>query len=362
MSKEDKKKKTPLQMFPNKKKKKQITQPKKQIPKKQTTKQIPKKQTTKQIPKKQIIKQVGEQLFQKQKQVRQQLEKMSLNELRDFVKKNKIEVKAKDKQTLIGRLIPRINIKKGKQLKIKEKHFGHRWDLFRWIDNFYKDNKGFICIKLLPNIYLYRGNKNKTILNRETYFAPWYGTTNGYIPKKKTGFLEIYQIKNNNLKLLDLSNVENINKLLRDTFHNKEEYQMIKEITIGAVIMATMEAMIYAPSLSIYAKFFSQFESETQPYQLTIPLRRSVMVNDFKFSQWLCKNNYDGYASVDMISISPEGKIGKTPDFPAEIMLCSPQNDVQLIRRITTKAFETLTDMEESIGQQYLNLNLQTNR
>ena len=174
--------------------------------------------------------------------------------------------------------------------------------------------------------------------------------------------MEIYQIKNNNLKLLDLSNLENINKLLRDTFHNKEEYQMIKEITIGAVIMATMEAMIYAPSLSIYAKFFSQFESETQPYQLTIPLRKSVMVNDFKFSQWLCKNNYDGYASVDMISISPEGKIGKTPDFPAEIMLCSPQNDVQLIRRITTKAFETLTDMEESIGQQYLNLNLQTNR
>ena len=173
--------------------------------------------------------------------------------------------------------------------------------------------------------------------------------------------MEIYEVKNNNLKLFDFSNLENINKLLRDTFHNKEEYKMIKEITIGAPIMAVMEALIYSPSLSIYAKYFSQFETETQPYQLTIPLRRSVMVNDFKFNQWLCKHNYDGYASVDMISVSPEGKIGKTPDFPAEIMLCLPQNDVQLVKRITTKKYQTLTDMEESIGKQYLNPVIQTN-
>ena len=113
---------------------------------------------------------------------------------------------------------------KPKQVKNKNKDdtaFGLQSTKYRWIENTYKMN-GFTCIKLFNNTFLYRGNKKKTELKHyETYFAPWYGTTNNYIPKRAEGYMEIYELYNKNLKLFDLSNLENINKLLRDTFHNK---------------------------------------------------------------------------------------------------------------------------------------------
>mgnify|MGYP003331015951 FL=1 len=162
--------------------------------------------------------------------------------------------------------------------------------------------------------------------------------------------MEIYQIKNNNLKLLDLSNLENINKLLRDTFHNKKEYEMIKRITLGKIVMTILKM---TGQKSRYAKYFTQLETPSQPYQFKILLRTSIIKEDFKFGQWLCKKNYDGYAARDMYYT--KDLIMEFPSFPAEIMLCTPKNDLQMVKCIKTKRFNTITQMEETIGKEFLN-------
>ena len=197
---------------------------------------------------------------------------------------------------------------------------------------------------------MYRGNKVKTNLqNRETYFAPWYGTSNNYLPKKGEGYFEIYKLKNEKLKLFDLSNIDNVNKLLRDTFYNKEDYAMIKRITLGRVVMTILQT---AGHRSGYAKFFTQLETPSQPYQFKILLRTSIIKEDFKFGQWLCKRNYDGYAARDMYYTKD---LVIQPSFPAEIMLCTPKKDVQMVKCIKTKRFNTITKMEETIGKDFLN-------
>lgn len=236
----------------------------------------------------------------------------------------------------------------------QEKVFGLEWSGYRWIERTYKDSDGYTCIKLCDNVNLFRGNKTKTELkNRETYFAPWHGTTINYIPKKGTGYMEIYKLKNKNLKLFDLSNVENMNRLLRETFHNKEDYTLIKNITMGKTVMATLEASLY-PHLTRFAKYFSQLQTQNQPYQFKRLLRTSIIKEDFKFGQWLCKRNFDGYAARDMYD-SRDFPPLKIPTFPAEIMLCTPKNDVELVKRITTMRYKTITEMQESIGHPYLN-------
>lgn len=243
--------------------------------------------------------------------------------------------------------------KDAKKKDAEQKVFGLEWSHYRWIERTYKDSDGYTCIKLYDNVRLFRGNKTKTELkNRETYFAPWHGTTIGYIPKKGTGYMEIYELKNKNLKLFDLSSVENINRLLRETFHNKEEYNMIKKITMGKTVMAGFEASPH-PQLIRFAKYFSQLETDNQPYQFKTLLRTSIIKEDFKFGQWLCKRNFDGYAARDMYD-SRDFPI-KFPSFPAEIMLCTPKNDVQLVKCIPTHRYKTTTEMQESIGRQYLN-------
>lgn len=245
-------------------------------------------------------------------------------------------------------------VKKKQKVPKEQKVFGLEWSHYRWIERTYKDNDGYTCIKLFDNTHLFRGNKTKTDLkNRETYFAPWHGTTINYIPKKGTGYMEIYELKNKNLRLFDLSNVENINRLLRETFHNKEEYDMIKNITMGKTVMATLEASLY-PHLTRFAKYFSQLQTETQPYQFKTLLRTSIIKEDFKFGQWLCKRNFDGYAAKDMFD-SRDFPMPKFPAFPAEIMLCTPKNDVVLVKSITTTRYKTLVEMQQSIGAEYLN-------
>lgn len=233
----------------------------------------------------------------------------------------------------------------------EEKIFGLRSKCYRWIEKTYKDENGFCCIQLLPNVYLYRGNKVKTNLqNRETYFAPWYGTSRNYLPKRGEGYFEIYKLKNERLKLFDLSNIDNINKLLRDTFHNKEDYEMIKRITLGKIVMTMLQM---TGQKSRYAKYFTQLETQSQPYQFKILLRTSIIKEDFKFSLWLCKKNYDGYATRDMYDT--KDLIIQFPSFPAEIMLCTPKNDLQMVKCIKTKRFNTITEMEETIGKDFLN-------
>lgn len=259
-----------------------------------------------------------------------------------------------------GKVIPKVKKKlavpRKKKVVIPEqqKLFGLAWDRYRWIDKTFKCHDGFTCIKLYDDVHLFRGNKIKTNLqNKETYFAPWHGTTINYLPKKGTGYLEIYKLKNKNLNLFDLSDLENVNRLLRESFHNKEEYTMMKNITIGKVGLAHLETSPH-PHLSTFYKFFSQLQTDTQPYQFKTLLRTSIIKEDFKFGQWLCKHNFDGYAARDMFS-AQDYPIKKFPAFPAEIMLCTPKNDVQLVKRIDTIKYKTKTAMQQSIGREYLN-------
>lgn len=270
------------------------------------------------------------------------------------ISKEKPKDKPKDKPKEKLKPKDKNPIKKKKEVTKDQKLFGLEWNKYRWIERTYKDSDGYTCIKLFNNVKLFRGNKTKTDLkNRETYFAPWHGTTVNYIPKKGTGFMEIYELKNKNLKLFDLSNLENINRMFRETFHNKEEYKMIKNITMGKTVMANLEASLY-PHLSRFAKYFSQFQTETQPYQFKTLLRTSIIKEDFKFGQWLCKHNFDGYAARDMFD-SRDFPMPKYPAFPAEIMLCTPKNDVVLVKSIITTRYKTLYEMQQSIGAKYLN-------
>ena len=281
----------------------------------------------------------------KQKKETKKEEKREQSPKGTQVNKKTREVKAKQKKAVPSKKVV---------IRKQEKVFGLEWSGFRWIERTYKDNDGYTCIKLCDNVNLFRGNKTKTELkNRETYFAPWHGTTINYIPKKKTGYMEIYKLKNKNLKLFDLSNLENVNRLLRETFYNKEEYTMIKNITMGKTVMAHLEISLH-PHLSRFAKYFSQLQTENQPYQFKTLLRTSIIKEDFKFGQWLCKRNFDGYAARDMYD-SRDFPTIKIPAFPAEIMLCTPKNDVELVKRITTTRYKTKTEMQESIGHPYLN-------
>ena len=234
--------------------------------------------------------------------------------------------------------------------KRDDKIFGLQSTQYEWMDSVYQYND-FWCIKVKPNLFLYRGNKVKTNLkNQATYFAPWYGTSNSYLPKGKEGVFEIYQIKANvTLNLLDLSKLENLNKLLSTYFDDKPIYEMIKNVTIGKVIQAKLSVN---PKVND-AKKFSKLETDTQPYQLKYPIRTSIIKDDYKFSNWLCEQGFDGYAAEDMNFTKNFLTNKKT--FPAEIMLCNPKDDVIVVKSFPTRKFRKLSLMEKAIGEKFLN-------
>lgn len=196
-----------------------------------------------------------------------------------------------------------------------------------------------VIAKLQPNLYLYRGNRKKIELsNIATYFAAWYGTCNFYMGTKK-GYLNIYQLKNNNLNLLDISDVRTINTLLRKSFHDKEKYEMIKRIFIASYI-----SVGYAVNGHNFKKghYFTQFETESQPWQLSRPLRNSAKDIDFEFANYLCEIGFDGYVAEKIMG------------FHAEVMLCKPEKDVKLLKEIHRTKFKNIDKMTQAV-QPYLN-------
>ena len=234
--------------------------------------------------------------------------------------------------------------------KQNDKIFGLESTKYRWIDSNYKYN-GYWCIKLTPGLFLYRGNKVfSNLTNQATYFAPWHGTSNSYLPKGKDGYFSVYQIKHaKNLNLMDLSKLENLNKLLSTYFHDKPIYEMIKNVTIGKIIEAKISVN---PNVND-AKKFKTLETPTQPYQLKYPIRTSIIKDDYKFSNWLCEQGFDGYAAEDMNFTKNFLTNKKT--FPAEVMLCNPKNDVVFLKGFPTRKFTKMSLMEKAIGENYLN-------
>lgn len=223
----------------------------------------------------------------------------------------------------------------------QQKLFGKSSEEIDWIQSRRIENS-LVIATLKPNLYLYRGNRKKiTLEEKGTYFAPWYGTCNYYMGTKK-GYLNIYRLKNNNLRLLDISDLTTINTLLRNHFHDKETYNLIKGIFIHYLILIRYEK---GDSNFNYNRIFSQLETETQPWQLKKPIRNSNRQKDFQFVNFLCKQNFDGYIAEDM----HDKTNFRSKEFPAEIMLCNPQRDVELMKEIHRTKFRTITAMTKEV-------------
>jgi hypothetical protein len=244
-----------------------------------------------------------------------------------------------------------VHAKKPEQkiLQQEQTKFARKSTTINWIKSRKREN-GLEIIELEPELFLYRGNrKYKQLENISTYFTIWYGTTNHYIGTNK-GYINIYELKNQNLKLLNVSDINSINLLLQKSFDNKAIYKIIKRFFISVMIEESYK--FNGPKFR-FNKYFSQFETKNQPWQVSVPMRSSFIDNDFKFSKYLCNLGYNGYVSDDMFSSKDSNFKQKT--FPAEIMLCEPKKNLKEVKSIFTKRFKKITEMKKEIGQSFLN-------
>ena len=179
---------------------------------------------------------------------------------------------------------------------------------------------------ILPkNTVLYRATKDiPEKRNRATYYTTNIKTANGYLPSNKKGYLNIYRCKKD-LKLFKFDSLENINKLLRDTFVDNKILIPPKKLRNGNVL----------PGKRLYDIIRSMFTGvnwtiapkEDKPIQLSMLRRNSVMEDDLAFSNWLCDNNFNGYDAPLMTQ-----KFGSS--FSEETMICKPLDDLILIESI----------------------------
>lgn len=198
-------------------------------------------------------------------------------------------------------------------------------------------------ITLPKNRLLYRATKTipeKT--NRATYYTTNIKTANMYLPSNKKGYLNIYRCKKD-LKLFKFDSLDNINKLLRDTFVDNKMLIPPKKLRSGNVL----------PGKRLYDIIRSMFTGvnwavapkEDKPIQLSILKRNSVMEDDLAFSNWLCDNNFNGYDAPLMTQKFGGG-------FSEETMICKPLDDLILIESIQmnkTKNPVVLLNIKERI-------------
>ena len=198
------------------------------------------------------------------------------------------------------------------------------------------NNMGWKCVTLPVGYTLYRGSKSiENLQTRSTYFAPNILTSNMYLPTTKKGYLYVYKLKKP-LVLLDMSSVDNANRLLRETFDNKTDFITKKKYNISLY-----DAIRSFVTGSLY------FQEETKPHQIKRILRGSFLDRDFLFADWLCKNNFTGYFAPDL-------KSKVTSDFPSEIMLCEPLLNVILIETIEMKKIpKTNSKKIEELAKKY---------
>ena len=181
-------------------------------------------------------------------------------------------------------------------------------------------------ITLPKNTILYRGTKTiPEKLNRATYYTTNIKTANGYLPSNKIGYLNIYKCKKD-LKLFKFDSLDNVNKLLRDSFTDKKLLIQPKKLRGGTVL----------PGKSLYDIIRSIFTGaivapeENKPLQLSVLKRLSVLADDIAFSNWLCNNNFNGYDAKLM-----KQKYGS--DFSEETMICKPNDDLIVLEHIETR-------------------------
>jgi len=148
-----------------------------------------------------------------------------------------------------------------------------------------------------------------------------------YLPSNKKGYLNIYKCKKD-LKLFKFDSLDNINKLLRDTFVDNKMLIPPKKLRSGNVL----------PGKRLYDIIRNMFTGvnwvvapkEDKPIQLSVLKRDSVMENDLAFSNWLCDNNFNGYDAPLMTQ-----KFGGS--FSEETMICKPLDDLILVESIEMK-------------------------
>ena len=180
-------------------------------------------------------------------------------------------------------------------------------------------------ITLPKNTLLYRGTKTiPEKINRATYYTTNINTANNYLPSTKIGYLNIYKCKED-LKLFKFDSLDNVNKLLRDTFTDKKILIPPKKLRSGIIL----------PGKSLYDIIREMFSGlswavapeEDKPLQLSVLKRYSLLANDIVFSNWLCNNNFNGYDAKLM-----KQKFGV--DFSEETMICKPNDDLIVLEHI----------------------------
>lgn len=200
-------------------------------------------------------------------------------------------------------------------------------------------------ITLPKNTLLCRATKTiPEKLNRATYYTTNIRTANMYLPLTKKGYLSFYRCKKD-LKLFKFDSLDNVNKLLRDTFADNKILIPPKKLRSGTVL----------PGKRLYDIIRSMFTGvnwvvapkEDKPIQLSILKRNSVMEDDLAFSNWLCDNSFSGYDASLMTQKFGAG-------FSEETMICKPLDDLILIENIEmirSKNPVTLLKIKERISK-----------
>lgn len=206
------------------------------------------------------------------------------------------------------------------------------------------NNNPLIEFILPKDTILYRSGQNQELQETPTFFSRQQKTAKKYEiiynnryrkDKKKRD----YKVKKD-VKLLNISNVNTINSLLNISFHtDKNFYNIVKKMFIS-------QAITYAYSFKInndpmtrldplfhftnYSGFFTKFETDTQPWQVCIPIRNSEKDNDFNFVTELCKKfNYKGYFADEMRNVHGSVVL-EDRNFHEEIMLCNPKEVLEI--------------------------------
>lgn len=246
-----------------------------------------------------------------------------------------------------------------------------------------------------PGIYLFRGVTYDYPFapDRYPYFAVDIGNANSYLKNKigkcvkktkkecdkmiskgiSTDYsnMIIYRVTKK-LKLLNMDNVYNLNKLLRDFYYtDKEHYENFKKLIFSLTDLFKLEKgvqnnvldfVIYGGDKSKRCKYnignmldktgtSGRLETDTTPLQISFALKNSNFDSDKKFSEWLCDNGFDGYCSDLMFTNEPLK--GLTRAFPEEILLCKPNEcleKVRVINMVKTKDREVLNQILFSLG------------
>mgnify|MGYP003332459430 CR=1 FL=1 len=209
-------------------------------------------------------------------------------------------------------------------------------------------------ITLEAGTKLYRGESlyfervpNKLIPTRRWY-SLYESVALRYMKRKSYGYLKTVELRKT-IKLLEITDLNTVNSLLRISFAQEKSsqqekdnlYEIVKKFFLGAGILESYQlfkkeeptfddAKGKAMNFSTYKNFFSEYETDKTPWQLREVLRNTCHFNDDEFAKYVCDWGYDGFYGEKVLSsmlgdwIRNESK-GDTY-LGQEIMLCNPED------------------------------------